>query len=86
VFRGFGVAADILAASRGQIEGFSSNTTNGATFVSFQAASGVTDAAATTLACSVIRPKLAGSDWATVHWELVDGAGRVIASDRTACP
>jgi hypothetical protein len=86
LLRSFGVAADVMAASGGQIDGFHANTINGTTSVTFQAARGVTEAQGTTLACTVIKPKLAGTEWAGVTWVLVNRAGDVIASDRTACP
>lgn len=54
--------------------------------MTFVAARGLDVPDGPAVACSVVRPILARTDWAAARWTIVNRAGDVIASDETPCP
>src|SRR5829696_754399 len=85
LFKSFGAAGAVLAASGGEIDRFNVQTFNGVTETTFWAARGVDESDGPRIACEIIGPTLAGSDLAGTRWYLVNRAGDVIASNETAC-
>jgi hypothetical protein len=84
--RSFANGSAVIAASNGQIDGFHAFTNGSTTSITFQAARGLDLPDGSRLACQVIRPALASTDWAQTRWTIVNRAGDVIASHETPCP
>jgi hypothetical protein len=76
----------VVSASNGQIESFRAFSNGSATTITFQAARGLDLRDGPRLACQVVRPALAATDWAGARWAIVNRAGDVIASHETPCP
>jgi hypothetical protein len=86
LWRGFGGAASVIANSHGEIDGFRVYTGTSGTTITFTAARGLDLADGPRLACTIVRPSLAGTDLADADWVIVNRAGDVIASSATPCP
>jgi hypothetical protein len=84
-WRIFGTGFGVVAASGGQIDSFRGFSNGPTTTVTFQAARGIDTPDGPRLACEVVRPALAGTDWALAEWTIVNRAGDVSASDETPC-
>jgi hypothetical protein len=76
----------VVAASNGQVDGFHAFSNGSRTTITFQAARGLDLPDGPRLACQVVRPALATTDWAEAGWTIVNRAGDVIASAETPCP
>jgi hypothetical protein len=76
----------VVAASGGDIDSFNAVSNGQGTSITFQAARGLDLPDGPRLACLVVRPALAPTDWAHARWIIVNRAGDTIASDETACP
>jgi hypothetical protein len=76
----------VVEASGGRITSFHAVTNPPRTTVTFVAARGLDLPDGPGLACDVVRPVLARTDWAAAEWTIVNRAGDVIASDQTPCP
>ncbi len=75
-----------MAASNGQIDSFHVVSNGPTTNITFQAARGLDSPDGPRLACDVVRPALATTDWADASWVVVNRAGDVIASSEMPCP
>jgi hypothetical protein len=75
----------VMGASGGDIDGFHAFSNGPTTTITFQAARGIDLPDGPRLACEVVRPTLASTDWALARWIIVNRAGDVIASDETPC-
>ena len=84
-WRAFGNGFAVVAATGGQIDSFRAFSNGPTLTVTFQAARGIDAPDGPRLACEVVRPALAGTDWALARWTIVNRAGDVIASDGTPC-
>ena len=84
--RAFGNGFAVMAASGGQIDSFRVFANGPVTNITFQAARGLDLPDGPRLACDVVRPALATTDWANANWVVVNRAGDVIASNETPCP
>lgn len=76
----------VVDASAGRIEGFHAFSSGPNTTITFVAARGIDLPAGPGLACDVVRPVLARTDWAQARWTITNRAGDVIASNQTPCP
>ena len=76
----------VVEASAGRIEGFHAFSNGPNTTITFVAARGIDLSDGPALACAVVRPVLANTDWARAHWTITNRAGNVIASEQTPCP
>jgi hypothetical protein len=84
-WRAFGNGFAVVAASEGQIDSFRAFSDGPTLTVTFQAARGIDAPDGPRLACEVVRPALAGTDWTLARWTIVNRADDVIASDETPC-
>jgi hypothetical protein len=84
--RTFGNGFAVMAASAGEIDSFHAFTNGSRTTITFQAARGLDLPDGPRLACEVVRPAIAKTDWANAGWTIVNRAGDLIASDETPCP
>jgi hypothetical protein len=84
--RAFGNGFAVVGASGGEIDSFHAYSNGGPTSVVFQAARGIDLPDGPRLACDVVRPTLASTDWASVSWVIVNRAGDTIATSETPCP
>ncbi len=82
----FGPGFSVLNGSNGQIERFNLFDGPSGTHLTFQAARGIDLPDGPRLACTVVRPRLAGTNLANLQWTIVNRAGDVIASYATPCP
>jgi hypothetical protein len=83
--RALGNGFAVIAASGGEIDSFRAFSDGPTMTVTFQAAQGIDLPDGPRLACEVVRPALAGTDWALARWTIVNRAGDVVASDETPC-
>jgi hypothetical protein len=84
-WRLLGTGFAVIAASSGDIENVRAFSNGAETTVTFQASRGIDVPDGPRLACDVVRPALAGTDWARARWTIVNRAGDTIASNATPC-
>jgi hypothetical protein len=84
--RALGNGFAVMSASNGSIDSFNAVSNGSRMTITFQAARGLDLADGPALACEVVRPALATTDWADASWIVVNRAGDTIASNETPCP